>query len=334
MLEPPPIDLPRLRAATAAAFGITVAELVFLPVGLDLDAAAYRVTTTDGGDFFLKLRRGVGEDGPARLARFLSDQGLDAVVAPLPARSGAPFAVVDDGMLLLYPFVEGESGWERPLSTTQWLELGRAIGRLHAVTLPTDLAARLPRETYSPRWRQRTRLLLEQAPTEPWPHPLAAATAAFVAEQRPLILAMVQDTERLAAQLHAAPPPLVLCHTDLHAGNLLLSGDSGLHIVDWDAPLLAPKERDLLFIGGALLGNHVTAEEEEARFYAGYGPTTLNRAALAYYRRERIIEDIVVFCDKLLAPHDGGPDREQDLSYLRLHFAPGKTVERALATTE
>jgi spectinomycin phosphotransferase len=47
--------------------------------------------------------------------------------------------------------------------------------------------------------------------------------------------------------------------------------DGFVYNVDWDHPNLAPKERDLMFIGGAqgFIGH--APQEEETLFYLGYG---------------------------------------------------------------
>ncbi len=57
---------------------------------------------------------------------------------------------------------------------------------------------------------------------------------------------------------------------------------------------LAPKERDLMFIGRGV-GNAWNQRYEEALFFEGYGKTYINRDLLAYYLHERILEDVVDF---------------------------------------
>jgi hypothetical protein len=52
--------------------------------------------------------------------------------------------------------------------------------------------------------------------------------------------------------------------------------------VVWDDVLPAPKESDLMFIGGGI--DEIWKMEREVDvFYEGYGTTELNLAALAYY---------------------------------------------------
>jgi spectinomycin phosphotransferase len=71
------------------------------------------------------------------------------------------------------------------------------------------------------------------------------------------------------------------------------------YIVDWDEPIMAPKERDLMFIGGGVC-NVWNNPSEEALFYKGYGKTEINKTILAYYRHERIVEDIAEYSQILL----------------------------------
>ncbi len=61
---------------------------------------------------------------------------------------------------------------------------------------------------------------------------------------------LVDGAEQLAQMLQNDSHSCVLCHSDIHAGNVLIDQSNAIYIVDWDAPIMAPKERDLMFIGG------------------------------------------------------------------------------------
>ncbi|MGD8473973.1 MAG: hypothetical protein PVH59_07595, partial [Anaerolineae bacterium] len=60
-----------------------------------------------------------------------------------------------------------------------------------------------------------------------------------------------------------------------------------------------------------------------------YGQPHIDAAALAYYRYERIIQDIALFSEQILAAEEGNRDRVQALQYLMSNFLPAGTVELA-----
>lgn len=161
--------------------------------------------------------------------------------------------------------------------------------------------------------------------------PIAAKLAEFMKSKRVEITHLVERTEQLASELQSQPLEFVLCHTNIHGGNILISDSGKLYIVDWDNPILAPKERDLMFIGGGI-DEIWKSNREEAVFYEGYGKTDINLSALAYYRYERVIEDLVVTCEQLLLSNEGGADREQAYRWFTSNFEPGNTIEIAEKT--
>ena len=94
---------------------------------------------------------------------------------------------------------------------------------------------------------------------------------------------------------------------------------------------MAPKERDLMFIGGGVANVWNNPREEEL-FYKGYGKTEINRAILAYYRHERIVEDIALYSQQLLLTTDGGKDREVMYKQFIDMFEPQGVVDIAFKT--
>jgi spectinomycin phosphotransferase len=153
--------------------------------------------------------------------------------------------------------------------------------------------------------------------------------AAFITAKRDEIADLVGRAERLARVLLTRSPAFVLCHSDIHAGNILISVDNAFYIVDWDNPITAPKERDLMFVGGGQGFVGHTPQEEETLFYRGYGEAQIDPVALAYYRYERIIQDIAVYCEQLFLSEEGGEDRARALRHFASNFLPDGTIEIA-----
>jgi spectinomycin phosphotransferase len=81
-----------------------------------------------------------------------------------------------------------------------------------------------------------------QLETEPFDDPTPAELAAEMRRQRPAISRLLAWADELARSLQTRPLEPVLCHTDIHAGNLHLPSDGAawpvsLYIVGWDNPI-------------------------------------------------------------------------------------------------
>lgn len=326
MLEKPAIQDGHIMACLNDAYGLSIAQIDFLPLGVDVNAAVYRAVTEEGTPYFVKLRRGAFNEIGVQLPKFLHERGIADIIPPLATQTGRLSAMMDEYSVILYPFVDGHDGYEVRLTDQHWIDFGAALKRIHTVDVPSRLREAIPQETYSAQWRETVKTFLARVETESWQEAVAAKTAAYLNEKRANILDLVQYTERLAQRLQAEPPPLVVCHADIHAGNVLIDTSGKLYIVDWDAPILAPKERDLMFSGGGQFGNDRTPPQEDELFYQGYGDTPVDPYALAYYRYERIIVDIAEFGNQLLLTDEGGEDREQAYLYLTYNFAPNGTL--------
>jgi len=329
MLTEPNLQHESIVTCLLREYGLPVAQIAFLPLGADLNTAVYRATTEDGESYFCRLRSGAFDETSATLPKFLRDRGVKQVIAPYTTRTGALWTSLDAFTAILYPYVEGRNGREVVLSEQHWREFGRALEALHTTDLPPDLAGRIRQETYSPRWRNVVRIFLARVQVEVYDDPVAVELADFLGAKRDKISDLVGRAEQLAQILTAQPRDRVLCHSDVHGSNVLVGADGALYIVDWDDPILAPKERDLMYVGGAQGFVGHTAQEEEVLFYRGYGRALVDPFGLAYYRYERIVEDIAVYCEQLLLSDKGGQDREQSLVYLKSNWDPGGTIETA-----
>ncbi|TDC35167.1 aminoglycoside phosphotransferase family protein [Micromonospora sp. 15K316] len=307
MIDKPGVDERLLAAEVSAAWVVEVARLVFMPVGLDGDAWAYRVDTRDGERYFLKLRRGEFSPAAVLLPGLLRAHGVSQVVAPIGLPEGGAARRFDDHQLLLYPFHDGGSLWGRGLTDRQWYEYGQFLSRLHAVTPSTDIAAVLPVETYRSRAGERLGTRAEQAAA-------SETLGAFWNRYGAALQRLSARVDDLAS--HVTHGRHVICHADIHPGNLIADGGGPLHVVDWDAPILAPRERDLMFIYSRDFGDHPVDAHRAALFHRGYGPLEPDRNLLNYYRSERHLDEVAAFLGSILDPEASPESRANDLHWL------------------
>ena len=330
MLEKPDIPDKLIISCLQEEYGLHVAQFTFLPLGADLGTAVYRVVADDGTAYFLKLRKGFDEI-TVSVPLFLKEQGVQAIMIPLETKSKQHWADFGNYKMILYPFIEGKDGFERELSGEHRRTLGAALKGIHSAQIPPELKRLIPLEAFSPQWRESVKSFQIQVENNTFDDPAAAKLAGFMKSEREAITQLLARSGQFASELQSKPLEPVLCHSDIHGGNILISDNGCLYIVDWDNPILAPKERDLMFVGGGIDEIWKT-EREEAVFYEGYGKTEINLTALAYYRYERIIQDLAVIAEQLLLTDEGGADRERSYGWFTSNFEPGNTIQLAEKT--
>lgn len=330
MLEKPDISEGLVISRLQDEYKLHVAQIDFLPLGADQGTAVYRVIADDGAAYFLKLRKGFNEIS-VTVPLFLKSQEVKEIIAPLETKFNRGWADFGQYKMILYPFIEGKNGFEMELSDSHKRTLGAALKRIHTVKIPLEFKRFIPQETFSPQWRERVKGFQEQAKNRTFIDLTASKLANFIKSKRNEISHLIKRTAELAAELQSRSHELVLCHTDIHGANILITNNDQLYIVDWDAPLLAPKERDLMFVGGGI--DHLwESEGDESVFYEGYGKADIDFTAMAYYRYERVIEDLAAYGEQLLLTDKGGADREQAYERFTGNFEPGQTVEIAKKT--
>lgn len=329
MLEKPELKDEEIINCLRNEFGLIVEKLSFLPIGADLNTAVYRAVTIDKIAYYVKLRKGDFNEASVTVPNFLGNLGIKQIIPSLTTQTGQLWANLHSFKVILYPFVEGNNGFEKKLSKRQWVEFGAALKQFHSSTIPSEITKGIQKDNFSPQWRDTVKMFFERFEKETFKEPVAIELADFLKSKKVETLELIKQTEQLAKMLLDKLPEFILCHADIHGWNLLIDNNGALYMVDWDTLLFAPKERDLMFIGGGLSDSGYTPQEEETMFYQGYGQTNTNQIAIAYYRCERIIEDIAVYCEQIFLSEEGGEDRKESLENVKSNFLPNGTIEMA-----
>lgn len=334
MLEKPAIDDDALIHALNKAYGLALLSVSFLPLGAEINSAAYKAQASDETKYFVKLRRGPPSVAAVAVPTYLFESHMSQVIPALRTQTGDLWCCFYNWVMTLHPFIDGHHGYAQTMSPAQWEEFGAALKHLHTTILPAEIAEQVPREDFSSRWPEQLKPFLERIECEIFRDEDAAELATFLAGKKNEIQALIAKVDVSIQLLLQNPSEYVLCHADIHCWNLFIDNSTGaLHIVDWDTLIFAPKERDLMFIGAGMADSGYTPVQEAEMFFRGYGQSIIDHNAMTYYRCARILEDLTDFCRQLLLSDEGGDDRKQALEFVRHIFRPNGAASLALGPT-
>lgn len=315
LTEPRDLDRSELEQVLQESWGLRDPQLDYLAVGFGshhwkaVDARGTRRFVTvddleadfrpapDNDSAFADLDRAF------RTAAELRDNAtLEFVVAPLFDRDGAVIRRISHRYALsMSPFIDGESSewgpYERPDDRRV---MGAVLGRLHAATeqVPTDLPRR--EDFVVPSRAALVEALHDLDRTwdsGPFSEPVRKLlqVSAHELERR------LQEYDELAAGVRERSDSWVVTHGEPHRANVIRDPHGGVHLVDWDTTLIAPRERDLqMVLDQDLTGWH------EYRELAGV--SSLNHDALQLYRWWWDLADIAVFVAGFRRPHERTED--------------------------
>jgi spectinomycin phosphotransferase len=212
---------------------------------------------------------------------------------------------------------------------------GAILARIHATPLSPRLLQTMPRESYVPDGADAVRRLDAHISARAFDDPAARAFASCWQARREDIRTLVGRAEGFGRRLARKGLAGVVCHTDIHTNNVGLAADGQVWIVDWDETTLAPRERDLMFVIGGGLRRGLVGPHEEELFFQGYGPTTVDALALAYYRYARAVSDIGDVGEQVFfRPDLGLASKRTAADRFLLLFQPGSNVAQALGSDE
>jgi len=320
VLEPPDIQNLSISHCLNTVYGLSIAEINFLPIGADMDTAVYRAIADAGQGYFVKLRRGKWNKASVLVPNFLAEHGLKQVISPIRNINGDLWSNLATFAVTVYPFIDGSHGYEQKMSPTQWESFGKTVRSLHDTRFPLEIVSDVPTEGFTPRYTSELRTFLSRCETDTFDDLVSKDLAALLVNKKTDIESLIENAEILAQRLRLRSVKMTLCHADLHCWNLLIDRSDNLFIVDWDTLIFAPKERDLMFVGAGLADSGYLPEEEKAMFFSGYGSVKIDQDAVTYYRCARIVEDLSIYCQQVFLSSVAHQDREMAVQHVKSMF--------------
>ncbi len=330
-----------IRAMLLEHWHLDVTGTHFIPIG---DSAySYRVETQPNSSYYLKVvdqRTSAGRrtaaymDFSLPLQRLVAECHLAEVIAPLPQPTinGELHATHEPFLLALYTFIHEDTLADAyPMSSALVQQIGQALAALHTVQIPKALQQRSPQDRLTAPFD--ADLLADVASLENISFHGALYLQRLrevVWPRREQIRAFLAHSQEYARKAHQTPVSSVVCHGDAWGGNMILSASGQLTLLDWEAAVMAPPERDVFIYMGDLEPN-LTA------FDAGYRmihkePMRWHAEWLAYYGYRRQLRNLAHWLYNLLHEPLDEAQRDNDVSMIEYHCLDRlESVERTAA---
>ncbi|MGW5363571.1 phosphotransferase enzyme family protein [Actinopolymorpha pittospori] len=323
MLEAPEdLTAEHISAALRTWWGVDPVDVNYAAVGHG--SHNWIVLAADATRWFVKADR-KGEDTSAffhstyETAAVLRDCGLDFVHAAVRDRSGQLRREASPSWEIgVFPFIDGRNP-DFHGSAAERAQIAETIGRLHAHP-PTAVPALRWEPGYSqPELRQ----LLATIRDRPWSRgPYAQAAYDLFTTSAPGIEELFTLQGHLVDRLRRAVDPWVITHGEPHGGNTMLDLAKEIHLIDCNAMMLAPRERDLWLL--LYVGHEVPLDVDNTEVLAAYqrgaGPFAPRPFVLELFRAEWHLSEISGYLQEFSTLHGDSEDAANDWHYLNRYL--------------
>lgn len=234
---------------------------------------------------------------------------------PLSGRITAPYQtrdgqfLIDDGgryVAILFDYVVGRTPRDHPLTPAQRTHLVHSVAMMHAMTDDVPLPAHTVIEDFGAPW---TRPLAQMLEGE-W-DAFDADIRAVLMPHRDRLQAMLVRFVQAGYHLRRQPPALVLCHTDIHGYNVIVSGDQ-THLLDFEGLKLAPAEHDFMFWVDDAAWPEILATYQQIRPDVVPDPHLIR-----FYQERRLLEDVYDYLEQLMCEALTSAERQYIVNNVR-----------------
>ena len=292
MLTESNIDKSLLKDVIQQKFGITVVNFALVP---KWEAArGYIIESSDHKSFFLKIYW--DDKIPDSAFKFADDlfgrAGIVNIAHPIPTSHGQMRIQVRDFQIALFDWISGKTAQDHKLTDRQLERLGELLAKIHQSK--TVIGEYPVRENFAIPFRDRFLAIFDTlSKIVGKSTKYRTRVKLFLEPHRQKFMRELETLEKLQRKVEARRLEFVNCHGEPSPGNVLSSDNDEVHLLDWDDPIFAPKEKDLLFFKGN--------EEPVMKGYSAFSKDTIiDRDALEFYGHMWNLGEIADYGGKLL----------------------------------
>ena len=307
MVIEPKINKEELQSFLSDAYNLEITEMIFIPRGEC--SWGYKIVTPDNL-YFVKIYAtlDVTEEAFQLTYDLYQKCGIKHIIHPLKTNAGEVRTVFQNYNLAIFNFVEGIVSAETTLNDDQFEQLGELIGQIHMSTKILNPLTR--KETFEFKNDDYDRVM--SSLSEGSEDSLVNEMKHLIQKHITRITQEYDELKALQKEISALEIPFVNCHGDPTPSNIMLTPQGEVYLIDWDDPIYAPKEKDLVFL-----------HHRNPAVMTGYAQETgisdLNQTLLRFYEHKWNIEEIGGYGSLIMdSIHDDQKQRNYHMDGLKL----------------
>ncbi len=263
-----------------SAYTITPNEMIFIPVGEE--STSYKVETAENV-YIVKYNADLSsqEQTEKTHALLLELAENSFIIPPVKTSQETTVHKVENGYISVFPFVKGPLVVEEnPDFHDELVEkLVEICTILHNKT--SSIQTQLPAEDFNENYMIAFDEVIKQAHIQ-----TEKRFSQLALQHERKIHELIEGLVKLNVHYKKNKPPLVITHGDITGLNIIqVPGD--IKLLDWDGCMLAPKERDLMFLNDSSFFN-----KEE--YLKNINETKIDEQLITYYKLRWALDSIVL----------------------------------------
>lgn len=302
------LDEKELKTLVEKEYKLQISNLTFLPKGEV--SWVYVIECENGTKYLLKIHK--AKVLPTERFKLLSDlhekAGINGLTYPLPTKDGALQIEILGYPSVVFNYIEGKTAQESKPTSEDYEKFGSLLAQIHQAVKTIDYPIK---ETFD--IPEKNNFLKVLAYVKETADKIGGLKKEALDILNPLLNRLEEELanlESLQSQLRNSELDFVLCHGEPSPGNIMVGNNGNVYLIDWDEPIIAPKEKDLLFFGQTL--------EPTLKGYTQHsGDATINKDVERFYSLLWNINEIADWGDRIFFAKSSEEELKHSLDQLK-----------------
>ncbi len=275
-----------VRKKIEKAYGFSVKSMKYTPLG---EISVSYIVKLKNRKVFVQVGNPefVSKNKLKEVLRFLyflvHKHGIKNISNPIKNNNGNLITDYKRFPIVVYEFIEGKHPKPKEVSDLNPKVMAQIIAKIHKIN-PKNF--NLANESTDLKWEGRIDEFIDKAKKSN-----KKDLKKLIIGKEDLLISTFEKVKELVIYVKKRKEGRVICHGDLHEGNLLVN-NKGIFIIDWDEVAKSLPERDIVWFY-----KNKTFLSEYKKNIKGY---KIDKKAIEYYKKHMWIRDITYFIKKLL----------------------------------